>query len=70
VRGACTTRSYTITQTEADLYEQVVEYDLEFQAGWNIVWYGYTDIYTDSAGDTYASRIGYKTLEGMPPQQL
>ena len=66
VRGTCTSQSYTMTQREEDLYEIKVEYDLDFQAGWNIVWHGYTDIYTDSAGDTYASRIVYKTLEEMP----
>lgn len=66
VKGTCSIKSYTLTQQEEDLYEKVIEYDLDFQAGWNLVQYGYTDLYEDSAGGNYARRIVYQTLKEMP----
>ncbi len=68
VKGVCKLKSYTHTQREEDLFEQVIDYDLDFKKGWNLVRYEYADIYTDSANKTYASKINYHTLKKMPKE--
>ncbi len=68
VKGECIVKSYTLTQKETDVYDQVTSYDLDFKKGWNLVKYEYADIYTDSANKTYASKINYHTLKKMPKE--
>lgn len=64
VIGACTTESYAVNQEET--YTATTEYQLDFKAGWNLVQYEVTDIFTDKEGLTYALKINYKTLGKLP----
>lgn len=66
VSGSCVVKSYTLTQKEDDLYEQVTNYDLEFDAGWNLVKFGNTELYEDSQGKKYAKEKIYQTINKMP----
>lgn len=66
VSGSCAVKSYTLTQKEEDVYEQVTNYDLEFDAGWNLVKFGNTALYEDSQGKKYAKEKIYQTIKKMP----
>lgn len=64
VIGECTTESYAVNQEET--YKAITDYQLDFKAGWNLVQYEISEIFTDKEGLTYALKTNYKTLEKLP----
>lgn len=64
VKGECTLTSYMLNQE--DTYDQTTVYDMDLQAGWNIVKYEVEEVEKDTEGNSYISRFSYTNLDEVP----
>lgn len=64
VSGSCGVETYAMNQE--DLYVQTTSYDLDFEAGWNLVKYEVTEVFEDPDGTDMPMGIRYTTLDAVP----
>ena len=64
IQGECITKTYALNQEE--FYDGIKVYELNFDAGWNLVKVSADEIFTDSDGKRYVSQWTYATIPTMP----
>lgn len=68
VSGSCGVETYAMNQE--DIYVKMTHYDLEFNAGWNLVKYEVADVYDDPDGTNMPLEIAYSTLDTVPDEVI
>ncbi len=64
IKGVTTEESLAVNQTET--FTSSMEYNLEFQPGWNMVKYEILSVFQDSTGRTYPMEERYTSLTSFP----
>lgn len=68
VTGSCEVETYA--KNQEDMYVMRTSYDMDFEAGWNLVKYEVTDIYEDPDGTNTPLATGYSTIDSIPEEVI
>jgi hypothetical protein len=63
-KGDCLLEIYTGNGEE--FYEESIVIDLNLKEGWNIIRYGFEDVFTSSSGKVFPSKMTTTRLESLP----